>query len=69
MLFRHVHPRSTRWALAGPGRLTLLGRSQEGVRGTVVRSEARRMNRPQVAYFLSGVLAYFPSGARSNRTG
>jgi hypothetical protein len=21
------------------------------------------MNRPQVAYFLSGVLAYFPSGA------
>ena len=24
----------------------------------------RRMNRPQVAYFLSGVLAYFPTGAR-----
>jgi len=24
----------------------------------------RRMNRPQVVYFLSGVLAYFPSGAR-----
>jgi hypothetical protein len=23
------------------------------------------MNRPQVAYFLSGPLAYFPSGARS----
>ena len=23
------------------------------------------MNRPQVAYFLSGVLAYFPSGAHS----
>ena len=22
------------------------------------------MNRPQVAYFLSGVLVYFPSGAR-----
>lgn len=25
------------------------------------------MNRPQVAYFLSGVLAYFPSGARTAR--
>ena len=23
------------------------------------------MNRPQVVYFLSGVLAYFPSGART----
>ena len=40
---------------------------KEGVRGTVVRSEARRMNRPHVAYFLSGVLAYFPSGARIAR--
>jgi hypothetical protein len=25
------------------------------------------MNRPQVAYFLSGVLAYFPSGAHRKR--
>jgi hypothetical protein len=24
------------------------------------------MNRPQVDHFLSGVLAYFPSGARTN---
>ncbi len=31
----------------------------------VVRSEPRRMNRPQVAYFLSGVLAHFPTGART----
>jgi hypothetical protein len=25
------------------------------------------MNRPQVAYFLSGPLVYFPSGARTER--
>jgi hypothetical protein len=29
-----------------------------------VRSEARRMNRPQVVYFPSGQLVYFPSGER-----
>jgi hypothetical protein len=27
------------------------------------KGEERRMNRPQVAHFPSGVLAYFPSGA------
>ena len=40
---------------------------KENVRCTVVSSEPRRMNRPQVDHFLSGVLAYFPSGARKGR--
>jgi len=42
-----------------------LENTEEDVGGAVVRSEPRRMTRPQVAYFLSGVLVYFPSGARS----
>ena len=39
---------------------------KEGVRWTLVRSEPRRMNRPQVAYFLSGALAYFPPSPRQD---
>ena len=30
-----------------------------------VRSEERRINRPQVVYFPSGQLVYFPSGVRN----
>ena len=44
-----------------------LENTEEDVGGAVVRSEPRRMTRPQVAYFLSGVLVYFPSGARRVR--
>ena len=34
-----------------------------------VRSEERRMNRPQVVYFPSGQLVYFSSGARMENGG
>ena len=57
---RHVQLRSPRGALAGPGRLTLPWKNTE--EESVLQSSAqepRRMNRPRVDHFPSGVWSNF----------
>lgn len=69
VMARRPSPRSTAGARRPRPAYAVWKNSKGRSPYAVVRSEPRRMNRPQVAYFLSGVLVHFPTSASTGAPG